>query len=339
MEICEILKSLCSLPSVSGNEKALYSALSAFTAKDAEVTHDNSGNTFITIGKKDAKNSILLDAHCDKIGFVVTDFCDNGFLRVSAVGGVDARTICGARVKIFCKEVLDGVFSTVPPHLQKSGDGDKYPKIEDMAIDTGLSKNEVCSLVSPGDFVTINSEFTFLSETKVTCAGLDNLAGVATLLYVLNSLCYSLKNTSVTLLLSVQEELGMRGACANIKRADSVISVDASFARYPGTPTEKTADMGKGAMLGHSPVLSRSLTKALESVATRHSIPLQHEILPECTGTNADKLTLISGGCDCALISFPLLNMHSAVEIVDLSDLENLSALICAYITEVDKRD
>jgi len=337
MKISEILKSLCLSPCISGNEKALYSALSAFIPNKADTKYDNIGNLYITIGKKDAKNSILLDAHCDKIGLVVTDFCDNGFLRVGAVGGVDARILNSARVTVYGKEKLQGVFATVPPHLQKGSDGDKYPKTEDLAIDTGLNKEQVSKIVSCGDFVKINSDFTLLSESRVCCAGLDNLAGVATLLYTINKLSESLENTSVTLLLSVQEELGMRGASANIQCADTVISVDASFARYPGTPDEKTADIGKGAMLGHSPVLSKSLTKALEKTAERNSISLQHEILPETTGTNADRLTLICGGCDCALISFPLFNMHSAVEIADLNDLENISDLICAYISEVDK--
>lgn len=336
MELIEILKAVCSEKAVSGNENAFFDALSALLPKGASTQRDKIGNTYIKLGPQGAEHSVLLDAHCDQIGFVVTDICSNGFLKVAAVGGIDARTLYGERVEVFGKQTLNGVFGAIPPHLQKEGDRDKYVKTEDLAIDTGLSKDEVCALVSRGDFVCVKSDFELLSENRVCSAGLDNKAGVAVLLYVLNKLT-ELKNTEVTLLLSVQEELGLRGASAAEVVADAVICVDASFASYVGCPLEKTGKMAKGAMLGHSPVLSRSLTAALENIAVKNDIPLQHEILPDLTGTNADRLSLRAGGANCALISFPLLNMHSAVETLDLRDLYSIASIIEGYIKEVDR--
>ena len=147
-----------------------------------------------------------------------------------------------------------------------------------------------------------------------------------------------LKNTCVTLLFSVQEELGLRGAAAAEFDADKVIVIDTSFGSYPGAPEEKTGNLAGGVMLGVSPILSRALTNEIENAANKNGIEVQHEILSETTGTNADRLTLKAGGVDCALISLPILNMHSASEILDLRDLESLVNLLEAFVKEADEK-
>ncbi len=339
MQVTEILEKLCTLNLIASNEASLYSEACSLFGDKAKIERDKIGNTFIKIGAENAQNKILIDAHCDQIGFIVTDFCENGFLRVAAVGGVDARAAFGSRVLVFGKETLEGVFATVPPHLQKSGDSDKFPAIDELSVDIGLSKDEVSDLVSRGDFVLLKNEFAFLNENEVCSAALDNKAGVAALFALGAKLLETeLKNTCVTLLLSVQEELGLRGAAAAEFDADKVIVIDTSFGSYPGAPEEKTGKLAGGVMLGVSPILSRSLTKEIENLAYKNGIELQHEILSESTGTNADRLTLKAGGVDCALISLPILNMHSASEILDLKDLESLVTLLYAFVKEADEK-
>lgn len=338
MEFADILKSLCSVSSISGNESTIVSTVKELCPKNAEIICDNIGNIKITLSPKNAKHKILLDAHCDQLGFVVTGFCQNGFIKVAPVGSIDVRTLYGCRVEVLAKQRLDGVFSTVPPHLQKDGDSKKFPAVEDIAIDVGLSKNEVCSLAKIGDFVAIKNEFLFLNQNRVCSSGIDNKVSVAILLYVLRRISqFPLKNTSVTLLLSVQEELGMRGAQAAEFSADCVISLDASFADYPGAPKDKTAKLGSGPMLGISPVLSASLMRSIESAAQNKNIPFQYEVMSGSTGTNADKLSLCAD-IPCALISIPILNMHSAVEITDLRDGCCCADLIDGFLREVDAK-
>ncbi len=338
MQVTEILEKLCTLNLIASNEASLFSEACSVFGDKAKIERDKIGNIYIKIGNDNAKNKILLDAHCDQIGFVVTDFYDNGFLKVAAVGGIDARAAFGSRVTVFGKETLEGVFATVPPHLQK-GESDKFPAIDELAVDVGLSKNEAETLISRGDFVLIKSEFTCLGENKVCSAALDNKAGVAALFALGLKLTQAkLKKTCVTLLLSVQEELGLRGAFAAEFDADEVIVIDTSFGSYPGAPSEKTGKLAGGVMLGHSPLLSRPLTEKIEKIAVEKDILIQHEILSESTGTNADRLTLKAGGVDCALISLPILNMHSASEILDLSDLNSLIDLLEAYVREADEK-
>ncbi len=338
MQVTEILEKLCTLNLISSNEASLFSEACSVFGDKAKTERDKIGNIYIKIGNENAENKILLDAHCDQIGFVVTDFYDNGFLKVAAVGGIDARAAFGSRVTVFGKEAFEGVFATVPPHLQK-GESDKFPAIDELAIDIGLSKGEAEAQISRGDLVLLKSEFTRLGKNKVCSAALDNKAGVAALLALgLKLVQTDLKNTCVTLLLSAQEELGLRGAFAAEFDVGEVIVIDTSFGSYPGAPSEKTGKLGGGVMLGHSPILSRSLTEKIEKIANEKGILIQHEILSESTGTNADRLTLKSGGIDCALISLPILNMHSASEILDLHDLISLIDLLETYIREADEK-
>ena len=339
MELVKILDRLCTVPTISGSEDKLFRLVSQILPKSLEISIDNIKNIHIKLGNGSKK--ILLDAHCDQIGFIITDFCDNGFLRVAPVGGIDVRTLLGARVKVFGKEELIGVFSSVPPHLQKDGDSKKFPKIDELAVDIGLPIEMAKQKVCRGDIAIIESTPFMLSQNRYCAAGIDNKAGCAVMLYVMEKLASQpLINTSVELILTSQEELGLRGARAisDKKDFDTIISIDASFAAFPGCPQDSVGVLAKGPMLGYSPVLSRNLVSALTRLAQDLSIPLQREIMGSSTGTNADALSLISGDTECALISLPLRNMHSAAEIVDMRDLECTAQLIEAYIRKADEK-
>lgn len=339
MQVTEILEKLCALNLIASNEASLFSEACSLFGDKAKIERDNIGNVYVKIGDENAQNKLLIDAHYDQIGFVVTDFCENGFLRLSAAGGVDARSAFASRVLVFGKQTLEGVFATVPPHLQKGGDSDKFPAIDELAVDIGLTKSDAEATVKPGDFVLIKNELVYLNKNKVCSAALDNKAGAAAVISLgLRLVQMSLKNTCVTLLLSTGEELGLRGASAAEFDADKVIVIDTSFGSYPGAPEEKTGRLGGGVMLGVGPILSRSLGAEIERVADKKGILIQHEILSESTGTNADRLTLKAGGVDCALISLPILNMHSASEILDLSDLNSLVDLLEAFVKEADEK-
>ena len=330
MNQTEILKKLCQGSFISGNEASLYGEVCSLLP-DAEVSKDNIGNIYIKIGEQNAKNHIAIDAHCDQIGFVVTNILENGFLKVAPVGGVDKRAAYGSRVEVMGKKTLEGVFTSIPPHLSQSGDT-KFPNIDELSVDIGVSKSEAEQLTNIGDYVCLKNNFVLLGKNRVCSAALDNKIGVAAVLSLALKLCQNkIKNLCTTFILSVQEEAGLRGATAGNIKGQDVIVIDTSFGSYPGAPNDKTGQLSKGIMLGHSPILSRSLTEKIESFAEKNSISIQHEILPESTGTNADKLSLYNS---CALLSVPILNMHTAVEIADLRDFNSLICLLESFLRE-----
>lgn len=340
MNTTDILKRLCSAVYVTGQEPQFLEALEDCLYDKSSLCRDGFGNITLKTGGENAENTILIDAHCDRIGFVVTDVLDGGFLRLAAVGGIDNRTLFGARL-ISVKGGISGVFSLVPVHLKKSGDGKSYDELSSLALDVGLDESEVKKQVSVGDFFVFDTAAKPLSDNVFTSAGLDNLAGCSAAIDAFNKLCKAeLKNTRVRLVLSCGEELGLRGAKAvsTVAEADAAICLDVSFGAFPGAPEQKTGVMGKGVMLGISPVLSSELSRSIEESAKERSLPYQYEIMGDGTGTNADVLSLTKSGLDCALISIPIRNMHSPVETVDLRDISACSDLLVSFIEKEDAR-
>nr|WP_158578044.1 hypothetical protein [Butyricicoccus sp. AF10-3] len=140
MQLEQTLRTLCALPAVSGFEmQAAHTVAELFRPYCDTVDVDKNGNVIgsLSCGKEGAK-TVLLDAHLDQIGFLVTEVLDGGFLRFAPVGGVDPRMLLGGEVTILADEPLYGVVSCMPPHLLKAGEQNKAVPIEQMAIDTGL---------------------------------------------------------------------------------------------------------------------------------------------------------------------------------------------------------
>lgn len=298
---------------------------------------DGLKNLFFNLDCENTKKSVIIDAHYDRIGFVVTNILEGGFLRLEAVGSVDERTLLSQPL-ISLDGQLRGVFCALPPHLKSTGDKEAV-SLSELALDVGLSLEEAKKRVKVGDLFCFDADGFSLNEHRFSSPGLDNSVGVCVLLGVLKELYKKpLKNTAVTFLLSNSEEVGLRGASAFSRShyADEVIALDVSFANAPGVPSENAGNMAGGPMIGRGTVLSPRMTDLLEQVCKESSLTYQLEILGESTGTNADVLSLCSGGSDTALISVPIKNMHTQGEIVDIRDIENSISLILKYLYKGD---
>lgn len=327
----ELLKELTQTVGVSGCEENIAALLKKKLSLYGDVTVDSMNNVFCTFGEG---YHFLLDAHLDEIGLIVTDITDNGFIKFSNCGGIDARPLPAMEVSVWGREEVKGVISTLPPHLQSASDEKKIPKLSELAIDTGLTKDKLEKLVSLGDRITFKRNFTPLLNGLVSASCLDDRSGVAAILMCLDEL----KNLGckVTVMFSSQEEVGTRGAKVGpyAKSVDEAISVDVSFALTPGCDKSECGELSKGAMIGFSPILDKEISRKLVDAAEKNNIPYQCEIMSGRTGTNADVISISEKGIKTALISIPEKYMHQRVEVVNTADVESVSRLICAYIKE-----
>lgn len=332
IEVNEILNELLSGCFVSGREERFSEVIKPLLPLNADCYTDRFGNTVVKLTGNE--KNVLLTAHSDEIGLVVTNIDDEGFLHVSPCGGVDARTLINQELIVHGKEDIYGVVSSVPPHLL-TGSSLETPEFDKILIDCGLKNDSISTLVSVGDRASFKRNISYLQNEKVCCASLDNKAGCAAIIYALNLLS-SYKNVpSVTLLFTVQEETGGAGAgtgAYNID-ADECICVDVSFAKAHGVPADKCGIMGKGPMVGISPVLNYDFSQKLLRTAENFGIPFQKEIMSGSTGTDSDKISSLKTGIKTALLSIPLKNMHTSVEIVSLKDILYTSELIVKYVT------
>lgn len=330
-----ILTALCSNCTVSGSELENYELIKELLPQNMSIEPDHNGNIIATIGNKDSDDIILLDAHNDRIGFVVTLIDENGFLKVANCGGIDRRVLAGSVVEVLGKKKLRGIVCCLPPHLSDGGE-DKAPSADSIYVDTGLPKEEVERYITLGDKIAVYAKPRKLLGKKFTAAGLDNKAGVATLIRVAHIIKDISLNCCVKLLFSSQEEtgfLGSRTASFSIM-PDSAIVVDVSFATQPGVAGDKCGEMSKGPMLGTAPILDKEMFVKLKEIADKEDIPYQTEVMNGTTGTNADAVTITGNGIKTGLVSIPLSNMHTQAEVVDMDDIEKSAQLIAKYVIE-----
>ena len=330
----KVLKDLCTISGVSGNESAIADYCVKYLEKCGKVKKDFNNNVIAVFGEDNAEKTILLDAHLDQIGLIVTEIDENGFLKAEKCGGIDLRTLLGSPVTVYGKEKLSGVVCCMPPHLS-DGKEDEAVSADNIWIDTGLPSDKVSEVVSLGDYITLDGKFTELLNNRVASASLDNRAGVAVLFRVCELLENVKHNYKIAILLSCQEETYATGAITKAFELDpdEAICVDVSFANQPGVDDQySNIKLGNGTMICHSSTLDKEMSKTLVHLAELNNIPYQYEVCGGRTGTNADHIATTKSGVKTAVVSVPQRNMHTQVEIVDLNDIESTAKLIAEYI-------
>ena len=324
MELRDILSLLCTAYGGSGCESAAGARITSLFPK-YKYAYDAMGNLAVEVcPPKAGAPVIMLEAHADEIGFIVQEVCPDGRLLLSGVGGVDRRTLYGARVVFTAKKgPVEGTICSDATEIEK-----------ELYADIGYD-SESCP-VAVGDRGYVKADFIALDEKTFCSKALDDRAGCAVLIKAASAIGAGL-NCGVYAVFTVQEEIGLRGGAASALgiHPDIAVCVDVSFADAPGIAEHKTGRFGGGPMIGISPILSQKVTDDLCRAAKRIGIDWQTEIMGASTGTNADVISRSDGGIATGLISIPLRNMHTAGEIVCADDILQSAKLLAAYVNEI----
>ena len=330
------LMTLCNAEGVGGQNAIVEAAVQLLRPYMDEVEVDTMGNVIgIRRAERDDAPTLMLEAHLDEIGFLVTHIDDNGFVYTAAAGGIDKRVITAQPVLVFGDKPYYGVFCSTPPHLSKDGE---LPDIGQCGIDVGLSGEEAKQHIPVGSRVSYAPHFTELNNNVVSSKALDDRAGMAAILHCLRQIGDDKHDVNIAVAFCVQEELGCRGVTPAVRRLQptSAIVTDVSFALTPDADPRKCGKLGKGVMIGISPILSDSET--LVALAKENDIPFQYEVMGGATGTDADRVTVSLMGVPTMLLSIPQRYMHTPVETVDVRDVAATGDLMAAYIRQFDDR-
>ncbi|MFR3786532.1 M20/M25/M40 family metallo-hydrolase [Agathobaculum desmolans] len=340
MQLEKTLQTLCSLPAVSGFEEQAARTVCALLEPYCDsVTVDRNGNVmgYRSCGRENAK-TILLDAHLDQIGFVVTEVLEDGFLRFAPVGGVDPRMLLAGEVTILAEQPLYGVIACLPPHLLKAGEQDKAVPVDRMLIDTGLT--DAKSRIRVGTPIVFGQQPVALAGGQYCSKCLDDRAGVAAILLALDRLQQenSGLHCNIAVLFSAQEEVTGLGAQtgAFAVQPEYAIAVDVTHGKTPDGPSDGVFELGSGAAIGVGPNLHRGLTQQLIRTAKAYDIAHSLEVMEGNTGTNAWTMQIVAHGIATALLSIPEKYMHTPVEVVQLSDVEAVADLMAAFLRTFD---
>ena len=345
----EFLKNLVAAPSPSGYEQPAQRVFREYVGQFAEISTDVMGNVISFIpGVGDDRLKVMLVAHCDEIGFQVKYIDDNGFIWFGAVGGVDPHITIGQRIVIHSGVgKVTGVIGRKPIHLLEAKDRDSVIKLDNQYIDIGAAnRKEAEELVRMGDPITFAAELTRLHGDRVASRGFDDKAGCFVVAEVMRLIAEAEQKPSVDLygVSSVQEEVGLRGGKTSSYSVDPDVGicVEVFFSSDQPDVDKKLngeISLGKGPLIPRGMNINPFLFDLLTATAGKEEIPIQLIGLPRASGTDANVMQVSRSGVATALVNLPLRYMHSPVEVVSLSDLEQAAKLIVATLYGLTSRE
>jgi tetrahedral aminopeptidase len=338
--IKNFLFEVCSNHYVSGYEHTNGNILKKYFQPYTDSFEEDNIGSYIFKSTGTNSTKIMLAAHSDEIGLMITSILDNGFLRFTSVGGINAASLVAQDIIIYGKESIFGVIGIKPPHLTPEEEREKPLKIKDLFIDTGLSKEELEKKVSIGDIAVIKRQPLALQNSIISSRQLDDKAGIAVMLVVAHELKKISHNSNIYYAATAQEETGCRGsATASYKiNPDIGIVLDVGFGLTPDMPPE-TASLGKGPAVAIGGRFNPKLTKKFIEVCKQYNYEFQYEASPSLSGTDTESLQINREGIPCILLSIPLRYMHTSVETIDLKDIETTGKAIARFINEIDNSD
>lgn len=340
MDVKEALRKLCTQYGPSGHEiPAAETALELLRPLVDEVEIDVMGNVtgLLRCGKPNAK-TLLLDAHLDEVGFMVANI-EDGFLRFRSAG-IDHRLLADREVIVCTEKPLFGVISCLAPHVQKAGDADKAPAVEELAIDIGMTQEEAQKAVPIGTPVVFRQPFLSLQGNRVCSKSLDDRSCFVILLRALELLREMDRDVDIVVLGSVCEEVGGWGAQTAAWRLapDWCVAADVTFAQSPGVSEDQApCKLGDGPAIGVASITPPWMSDRLKAKAKAGDIPYKVEVLSGFTGTNGDEFHSAREGIATAVVSLPLKYMHTPVEVIDLEDIEHTAKLLAAFAKDLGR--
>jgi endoglucanase len=345
----ELLRKLCETPGISGYEERIQKVIKEELEKVTdEVKIDKLGNIIgIKKTKKITGNSlpkkVMLAAHMDEIGFMISFIDKDGFLRFAPVGGFDPRTLIAQRVVVHGVKDIGGVIGSKPIHILEEEEKKKATKIKDLFIDVGLKKDEVSKIVKPGDFVTLDRDFKELNDKIITAKAFDDRVGVYVMIEALKRIkdCY----VDIYAVATVQEEVGVRGATVSSfsVEPDVGIALDVTIASdFPGTKEEEMVTiLGGGtaiSLMDSHTISNKKLVDFLRKIAEENKIKYQTDILLG-GGTDAGAIQRSKSGVPVCTVSIPTRYVHSVVEMCHKEDIESSIKLICKFLEKAHQGD
>lgn len=332
------LKALTDLPGVSGNEarvrEFIYENIRDFCD---EIVTDSIGNLIChKRGKHPFAKKVMVCAHMDEVGLIVSQITDDGFLKFKCVGGIDPRVLVSKKVRIG-KDGICGVIGAKAIHLQKKSERQQVPKVENLYIDIGAKDKEAAEAqVCIGDYCVFDSCFVSFGDGFIKAKALDDRAGCNCLM----ALAKEDFDCDLYLVFTVQEEVGLRGArvAAEYVVPELAIVLESTTCSdvYGSEERDFSTIAGGGAVLSildRSTYYDKELTNTLYETAKKHDISVQWKQTAS-GGNDAGAVHLAAGGIKTAAISVPARYIHSPSSVIKQSDLEAVYALVSTFLRE-----
>ena len=337
----KLLAKLCEVAGAPGHENRVRKiVLDEIKSYVDNISVDNMGNVIAVKKGKESKR-VMIGAHMDEIGFIVTHIDDKGFVYFHTLGGFDPKTLTAQRVIIHGKKDVLGVMGSKPIHLMNAADRQKVPTTKDYFIDTGLDKKSLEKIVEIGDTITRERKMIEMGDC-LNCKSLDNRVSVFILIEVIKQIKKP-PPYDIYAVFTVQEEIGIRGANVSSMQInhDFGFGLDTTIAwDTPGsTKQEQVSALGDGAcikVMDSSTVCDYRMVAFMKEVAKKNKIKTQLEILP-AGGTDTSGIQRMNpGGSIAGAVSIPTRHIHQVIEMVNKKDVKASIELLKACVEGLD---
>ncbi len=329
-----MLKELCLLNGTSGDERAVREYIIEKIRGKCDYKVDALGSVVaFKKGKKTPDKKVMLCAHMDEVGFIITHITDEGYLKFSPVGGIDAEAVLTRRLSINGKT---GVVGAKAVHLMSSDEKESVPKFSDFLLDIGAeNKAEAEKYVQPGDYAYFVSDYCEFGDGFVKAKALDDRIGCMLLI----ELIHSDLEYDTYFCFNVQEEVGLRGAACtsySVKPDIAVVLESTTAADIEGVSgAERCCVLGNGPVISYMDgrtVYDRELYQKAVRLAENNGIKAQTKT-KIAGGNDAGAVQTSAGGCRVAAVSLPCRYIHTGASVVKKSDIEETRRFLKVFLT------
>ena len=345
----KLLETLTQTPSVPGREGRIREVIAKYVEKHQlfDELHTDAMGSLIGIRRPrpaaadqadETPKKVMLAAHMDQIGFLVSHVSEDGYLRVNPVGGFDTRNLFARRVRVCtANEDLTGIMNPAgkPIHIASPEERKKVPEISEFFIDLGMSGEQVQERVKIGDMVVLDGPFGQAGNSVVSQC-LDNRVGCWAQIRALEALEHH--NCEIHAVWTVQEEVGLRGALPAAYRVEPDIGVSCDTTlccKTPGIPEEQRVTVAGDGVCLHimdsSAIADLGLVEQIEAVAEQRGIKCQRGILPR-GGQDGAAIQRSRSGVRIAVFACPIKYIHTVTEMAHKDDLESYYRLLAAWL-------
>lgn len=337
-----LLKRLTEASGVSGNEKEVRDIIISEIKDHVDsLKVDRLGNIITYKKGRDTSKTLMITAHMDEVGLMVTDIDSIGLLKFTTVGGVDKRILVSKPVAVG-KDKIKGVIGAKPIHLQKREEWTRALNINELYIDIGAkSKEEAERLVNIGDYVSFYSDYVEFGDGLVKAKALDNRVGCNLLI----NLIKEVNDISFYGVFTVMEEIGLVGSGPAAYEVNPDISIVLEGTLCYDMPKLDShlipTYINKGpaiSLIDRTTVFNATLRNKVIDIAERNNIPYQYR-KTSMGGNDSGKIHITKGGSITTTISVPCRYIHSPASVMSQSDYNNTYALLKAILAEFEREE
>lgn len=335
-----LLKALCEANGVSGNEGAVRKViLEQITPLADDIQIDSIGNILALKKGRSSAKKVMLAAHMDEVGLIISGITEKGFLEFKTVGGIDTRVLISKRVAVGERRVK-GVIGIKAIHLQEKSERETVPKVKNLFIDIGAKdREEAEGLVKLGDYAAFDTEFAEFGAGKIKAKAIDDRAGCLVLMDLMNQTC----RYDTYFCFTVQEEVGLRGAQVAARRImpDIALVLEATTCSdvFGSQPHEYVTQLGGGvavSFMDWSTIVPHTFYSWLYETAQREGIPVQYKNTT-MGGNDAGAIHIAGRGVKTASLSIPCRYLHSPAGVAAWADLDAMEALAKLFMERIDE--